>query len=95
MCDMLCGVSFVLRLSLSIRSGDLFNAHISPRQTPSSTRRRRGGGANSDVRALMRGELVDLDGALRSALNRTSDRTTRLHLLDSRAEIKRILDPDS
>jgi hypothetical protein len=57
-------------------------------------RARRGGGANSDVRALMRGELVDLDSALRSALGRTTDRTTRLHLLDSRAEIKRILDPN-
>jgi hypothetical protein len=41
----------------------------------------------------MRGELVDLDASLRIALDRASDRTTRLHILDSRAEIKRILDP--
>jgi hypothetical protein len=54
---------------------------------------RRGGGPNSDIRALMRGELVDLDASLRSALDRASDRTTRLHIADSRAEIKRILDP--
>jgi hypothetical protein len=54
---------------------------------------RRGSGPNSDVRALMRGELVDLDGELRAALDRASDRTTRLHILDSRAEIKRILNP--
>lgn len=54
---------------------------------------RRGSGPNSDIRALMRGELMDLDASLRSASDRASDRTTRLHILDSRAEIKRILDP--
>ena len=54
---------------------------------------RRGSAPNSDVRALMRGELVDLDASLRAALDRATDRTTRLHILDSRAEIKRILDP--
>ncbi len=59
------------------------------------TRPPRGSGSNSDVRALMRGELVDLDSSLRDALGRTSDRTTRLHILDARAEIKRILDPKS
>ena len=59
----------------------------------SGTSPRRGSGPNSDVRALMRGELVDLDASLRAALTRAGDRTTRLHILDSRAEIKRILDP--
>jgi len=54
---------------------------------------RRGSVPNSDVRALMRGELVALDASLRSAVERASDRTTRLHLLDARAEIKRILNP--
>jgi len=53
----------------------------------------RRGGANSDGRALMRGELIELDASLRSAAARASDRTTRLHLLDARAQIKRILDP--
>ena len=66
-----------------------------------STSRRSGGsrasvgsGPNSDVRALMRGELIDLDAALRAAIPRASDRETRLHLLDARAEIKQILDPE-
>jgi hypothetical protein len=52
-------------------------------------------GPNNDVRALMRGELLALDASLRAALDRASDRTTRLHLLDSREEIRRILDPES
>ncbi|HEX6574286.1 MAG TPA: zinc-dependent metalloprotease [Gemmatimonadaceae bacterium] len=51
-------------------------------------------GPNNDVRAMMRGELVALDTSIRSALARTSDRTTRLHLLDTREEIRRILDPE-
>ena len=64
--------------------------------TPSAVRTSRGrSSVNSDVRALMRGELMDLDVALRSSLARTGDRTTRLHMIDSRAEIKRILDPES
>jgi hypothetical protein len=60
----------------------------------SENRPRRGSGPNSDVRALMRGELVDLDASLRTALDRAGDRATRLHILDSRAEIERILDPN-
>ncbi len=52
-------------------------------------------GANSDVRSLMRGELLDVDASLSAALKRAADRTTRLHILDARAEIKRILDPSS
>jgi hypothetical protein len=63
--------------------------------TPVVPRTSRGrSSVNSDVRAMMRGELLDLDGELRSALSRVSDRTTRLHLIDSRAEIQRILHPD-
>ena len=42
----------------------------------------------------MRGELNDLDASLRSAIDRADNRETRLHLLDARAEIKRILDPN-
>jgi len=60
---------------------------------PRAPRVRGTSGPNTDVRALMRGELLDLDAALRAALPRAVDRTTRLHLLDARAEIKRILDP--
>ena len=56
-------------------------------------RSRDAAGPNNDVRALMRGELLAVDESIRSALSRASDRTTRLHLLDSRAEIRRILDP--
>jgi hypothetical protein len=46
-----------------------------------------------DARALLRGELVELDRDLRAAAARTSDRTTRLHLQDARVEIARVLDP--
>ncbi len=66
--------------------------------TPESVRTRRARGMfspNSDTPALVRGELMDLDAELRSAIGRTSDRTTRLHLLDSREEIRRLLHPDS
>lgn len=49
---------------------------------------------SNDARAFIRGELVELDAAIRAALSRTADRTTRLHLQDARQEIRRILDPD-
>ena len=63
--------------------------------TPSPTRTSRGrSGVNSDVRAMARGELLDLDEQLRSALPRAADRTTRLHIIDARAEIRRILEPE-
>jgi hypothetical protein len=52
-----------------------------------------GGGSVADARALLRGELVELDRELASALARTSDRTSRLHLQDARYQISRILDP--
>jgi hypothetical protein len=42
----------------------------------------------------MRGELMDLDQELKSSVGRATNRETRLHLLDARAEIKRILDPE-
>ena len=57
-------------------------------------RSRSSSGPNNDVRALMRGELLALDASLRAALDRAGERTTRLHLLDAREEIRRILDPD-
>lgn len=59
-----------------------------------AARSRLGTGSNTDLRALFRGELMDLDASLRSTLDRTANRETRLHLLDARAEIKRILDPE-
>lgn len=59
-----------------------------PRRSRSSS------GPNNDVRALMRGELLALDASIRSAIDRAPERTTRLHLLDAREEIRRILDPE-
>jgi hypothetical protein len=47
----------------------------------------------ADARALLRGELADLDRDLAGAVRRAGDRTSRLHLLDARREIARILDP--
>ena len=49
---------------------------------------------NSDVRPALRGELLEIDRLAASALNRTSDPMTRLHLRDVRLEIERILDAD-
>lgn len=49
---------------------------------------------STDARALLRGELLDLDLAVRAALPRASDRETRLHLLDARNQIDRTLHPD-
>lgn len=62
----------------------------SPSRRP---RPRTSSGPADNVRAMMRGELLDLDRSLAAAVGRASERTTRLHLLDARAEIKRILDP--
>lgn len=74
------------------------DAHLNPSPpifiTPVPARTSRGRSTvNTDVRALMRGELADLDASLRAALPRAGDRTTRLHIIDARAEIERILDP--
>ena len=67
---------------------------ITPLPGPSrGPRSRISAGPNTDVRALVRGELLDLDALLVSAMRRAADRTTRLHLIDARSEIKRILDP--
>lgn len=49
---------------------------------------------STDARALLRGELIDLDAQLRSALPRAADRETRLHILDARDQIDRILHPN-
>lgn len=46
-----------------------------------------------DVQSMLRGELVDLRREIERALPRASDRDTRLHLLDARACIGRILEP--
>ncbi|HEX5576761.1 MAG TPA: zinc-dependent metalloprotease, partial [Gemmatimonadaceae bacterium] len=62
--------------------------------TPPTTRTSRGrSNVSTDVRALMRGELAELDSRLAAAIPRAADRTTRLHLIDMRAEIRRVLEP--
>jgi hypothetical protein len=50
-------------------------------------------GPNLDARALLRSELVKLDSELAASIPRASDQLTRAHLLDSRAQIDRILNP--
>jgi hypothetical protein len=49
--------------------------------------------AIDDARAFFRGELKTLDTDLQTALNRTTDRATRLHIEDARSQIARALDP--
>jgi hypothetical protein len=49
--------------------------------------------AVNDARAFFRGELKTLDADLQTALNRTTDRATRLHIEDVRSQIARALDP--
>ena len=50
-------------------------------------------GPNLDARALLRNELVKLNSEITAALRRSTDPSTRAHLLDSRAQIDRILNP--
>jgi hypothetical protein len=52
-----------------------------------------GQAAVNDARAFFRGELTSLDSDLQTALNRTTDRPTRLHIEDVRSQIARALDP--
>jgi hypothetical protein len=47
----------------------------------------------TDARALLRGELIELQRAIQAAAARTTDSMTRLHLRDAEFEITRILDP--
>ncbi|MGH7720368.1 MAG: hypothetical protein ACREON_16180 [Gemmatimonadaceae bacterium] len=49
--------------------------------------------ARTDARALLRGELRELDRTLGAAIGRAADRTVRLHLEDARLEIEKMLDP--
>ncbi|HUG28108.1 MAG TPA: zinc-dependent metalloprotease, partial [Gemmatimonadales bacterium] len=49
--------------------------------------------ATSDVRALMRSEVVALDRQLQAAAARTGNRETRAHIDYARAQIAKILDP--
>ena len=49
--------------------------------------------AVDDARAFFRGELKTLDGDLKAALAKTSDRATKLHIEDVQTQIARALDP--
>ncbi|MFV1988762.1 MAG: zinc-dependent metalloprotease [Gemmatimonadota bacterium] len=49
--------------------------------------------SQSDIRALVRGELVSIRAAAQQALRRVPDRMTRLHLEDIVIRIDRTLDP--
>ncbi len=51
--------------------------------------------AQSDVRPMARGELKTLQSQIRSAIPRTSDRLSKLHLEDALARIEKILDGES
>jgi hypothetical protein len=48
----------------------------------------------SDIRAVLRAELAQLDELAAAALPRTTDAMTRIHLRDVRAEIARITNPE-
>ena len=50
--------------------------------------------SQSDIRAYVRGELQTLQGEIETALIRTNDRMTELHLEDALARIDAILNPD-
>ena len=52
-----------------------------------------GARATSDIQSAFRAELKALDGAIRQALGRTSDRATRAHLEHGLVQIDRILNP--
>ncbi|HSJ68616.1 MAG TPA: zinc-dependent metalloprotease [Anditalea sp.] len=49
--------------------------------------------SQSDIRPIVRGELKTLQAQVRSAISRTSDRVSKLHLEDSLERINLILDP--
>ena len=46
----------------------------------------------SDARAVLRGELAELDELIEQAIERAADSMTRLHLRDVRMEIENLLD---
>lgn len=82
------------------RADALMNTNTVPAFTPSATfnpAKLFGIGVNasqSDVRALVRGELQKLQAQLRAALPKTRDELTRLHYQDSLVRIERIFDPN-
>ena len=49
--------------------------------------------SQSDIRPVVRGELINLRAGIRGAIGRTSDRLSRYHLQDALERINDILDP--
>ena len=49
--------------------------------------------ANDDERPMLRGELRSLTSDLTTAMGKTTDRNTKLHLEDLRDQIAKIMDP--
>jgi hypothetical protein len=66
---------------------------VVPGGEPSRRESTSAAGPNLDARALLRSELVKLNSELAGALPRAVDAVTRAHLLDSRAQVDRILNP--
>ena len=92
----------VYRRNLQRAYLDIMNGKLNPptpaAAAPAGGGGGRGGGAGpagtpSDARALIRGELRDLDAQIRAAIPKAANRMTRLHLEDMRNEIAKILDP--
>ena len=85
----------VYRRNLQRAFLEAVEAELAPPPAQGSGQRRtlQGESWNSDVRPVLKGELRALDREITLALPRTTDRMTRLHLEDVRAEIARIMDP--
>lgn len=50
--------------------------------------------ASTDIAPVVRGQLAELERSVRSAISRSRDPVTRLHLEDVEIRIRRILDPE-
>jgi hypothetical protein len=71
----------------------LINTPLAPQLPPGFNPANAPAPRPADARALARAELSSIDGDLRTAILRTSDRTTKAHFEDLRARIDRILNP--
>ena len=87
----------VFRRNLQRAYLEAVDRHINPPPPSPGAQQGPGGGQTqrfaSDARAALRGHLVELDRTAASAIGRTADGMTRLHLRDLRVQIDRILNP--
>jgi hypothetical protein len=74
-------------------AGNTINPPPLPATATAAQRSAAAAARGSDARALLRGELIELQRLVRTAVNRTNDAMTRLHLRDIDLEITRILEP--